>query len=100
MTNTAVLEKIDTPSVEESVREFSHFDRCDHCGYQAFFVARKKRTNPAPSEHVADSEYMELLLCKNRGDKHSPALAANGWTVLDFTDRLNEKPSPSASEID
>lgn len=81
-------------------RQFSYHDKCDSCRFQAFFVAQKPRTEPAPGEWVDDAENFELKFCKHHGDKVAPGLAMDGWNVLDFTHMLNEKPSPSASEID
>lgn len=78
---TPVLNDIDTGGG----REFSFHDRCDRCGYQAYVVALKGSS--------------ELLFCGHHGKHHMPALAAGGWDVLDFTDRINEKPSVSANAV-
>jgi hypothetical protein len=65
-------------------------DRCDRCGAQAFFVAL-----------LEDCESkQELLFCAHHGRFHAPSLVEQGFDVLDFSDRLNEKPSPSSSELD
>ena len=76
---------LDTDTAEETpvTREFSFHDRCDRCGFQAYFVAMRNGK--------------ELTFCGHHGKEHTPALAAGGWDVLDFTDRINEKPSVSAN---
>lgn len=81
---TAVLEKAE-PDYDLKVA-----DRCDRCGAQAFFVAL-----------FEDCERkLDLMFCAHHGKKHSPALVEQGFDVLDFSHRLNEKPSPSSSELD
>lgn len=72
-------------------------DRCDRCGAQAFVVALQDSCELN----------LEVLLCghhgyncKVNGKSHVQALEEQGFTVLDFRHRLNEKPSPSASELD
>lgn len=96
---TATLTQQVTETVETPTREFSLHDRCDHCGFQAYFVAFRERIEPAVGSGVEGETTQELLLCKNRGEKHGPALVLAGWTVLDFTDKINEKPSVSANAI-
>lgn len=86
---TAILEK-STDTLREPTREFSFHDRCDRCGFQGYVVAQMETCESV----------LELVFCGHHGRTHTPALAQRGWTVLDFTDRINEKPSPSASEID
>lgn len=81
---TAVLEKTE-PDYDLRV-----VDRCDRCGSQAFFVARPKETDGMS----------DLLFCAHHGRKFTPALVGQHFDVLDFSDRLNEKPSPSSSELD
>jgi len=77
LTNT-----VDTDHEAIPAREFSRFDKCDRCGFQAYFVATK--------------DAMELTFCKHHGDDHVPALAERGWAVLDFTPML-DKPLVSAN---
>lgn len=87
----AVLEKTE-PDFDLKVA-----DRCDRCGAQAFIVGLKE-----------DCEMtLEVLLCAHHGTcrqpsgkSHIDALVEQEFTVLDFTHRLNEKPSPSASDLD
>ena len=70
--------------------------RCDRCGAQAFFVGL-----------LEDCEKpLEVLLCGHHGNArqpsgktHTKALADQGFTVLDFTHRLNEKPSVSVNAL-
>lgn len=89
---TAVLEKTRT-DIDLKVS-----DRCDRCGAQAFILAYME-------ECEGD---MILLFCNHHaknaktktGISHMQALESQGFVVLDFSDRLNEKPSPSASELD
>ena len=97
--NTATMNKAwkteDKPVEAAPTREFSYHDRCDRCGYQAFFVALRVR--PKADARFPDEKHQEMLFCKHHGEKHTPVLATEGWTVLDFTDMLNEKPSVSAN---
>jgi hypothetical protein len=81
---TAVLEKTE-PDYDLKVA-----DRCDRCGAQAFVVALL--------EHCESTK--TLLFCAHHGRFHTPALESQGFDVLDFSHRLNEKPSPSASDLD
>lgn len=97
---TAVIDQATETVVEKSVREFSFHDRCELCGFQAYIIARKPRTAPAQHEYVDDLEFDDLKFCKHHGERLAPSLANDGWDVLDFTDRINEKPSPSASDLD
>lgn len=90
-TTEAVLEKGEVVKpIQIPTREFSFHDRCDRCGFQAYIVAQK----------TTCEQELEITLCGHHGRESAPGLAADGWSVLDFTDRINEKPSPSASEID
>jgi ribosomal protein L37E len=86
---TAVLEK-NTESQTKSDREFSFHDRCDKCGFQAYVVAQ-----------LASCEAdLELTFCGHHGRENALGLVSDGWHVLDFTHMINEKPSPSASDLD
>ena len=78
--NTDTLEKTDEGT---KTREFSFHDRCDRCAFQAYFVVMK--------------DGRELTFCGHHGNIFTPALAAQGWEVLDFTEMINEKPSVSAN---
>jgi len=44
-----------------------------------------------------DDRDLELTFCGHHGKNFTVTLAATGWDVLDFTDRINEKPSVSAN---
>jgi hypothetical protein len=84
--NTATLTNVeDTETAEAPAREFSYNDRCDRCGprVQAYFVAIK--------------DDLEVTLCGHHGtyrqpsgNTHTEALVLQGWTVLDFTARLDQ----------
>jgi hypothetical protein len=95
--NTATLTRETT---ETATREFSRHDRCDSCAFQAYFVVLRNRTQPSVHASLSHEDTQEFLFCKHHGDKHTPALAQAGWTVLDFTDKINEKPTdPSDDEF-
>ena len=83
MTLTLEKDTITVPVLDETVRQFSFHDRCDRCGFQAYVIAQKGK--------------LELNFCGHHGRRHTPALVGGGWSVLDFTHMINEKPSPSAS---
>lgn len=88
------------PEVTEAKpsRELNRYhDRCQKCGAQAFYIAQKPRTEPAPHAHVDDKDNDELAFCAHHGKKFMPGLVSQGWNVLDFTHMLNEKPSVSAN---
>lgn len=82
---------LDEEVTEEPTRELTTFDRCDRCSAQAWVVA----TMTAKS----DAKELELLFCGHHGRNHTPALAAQGWSLLDFTENINEKPSVSANAL-
>lgn len=85
--DSAVLEH-EVEQVDESpTREFSFHDRCDRCGFQAYIVAMNR----------IDNKDRELTFCGHHGRLHGPVLSATGWDIIDFTDRINEKPSVSAN---
>ena len=73
-------------------RDLTLQDRCDANGgkypEQAFIIAYK----------VINDEQRELLFCGHHGRQHMPRLAAEGWKVDDFTDRINEKPTDPDDE--
>jgi hypothetical protein len=94
--NTATLTDEVTETAEAPAREFSHHDRCDRCGFQAYFVALRKRETPSEHDSLKDEQTQEILFCKHHGEKSAPGLASTGWTVLDFTHML-DKPLVSAN---
>ncbi len=57
-------------------------DRCDRCGAQAFI-----RAILIPGD---------LLFCAHHGREYATVLAAAAVMVLDSSDSINPKPSPSA----
>ena len=59
--------------------------RCDRCGAQAFV---RVTLNAG-----------ELLFCGHHYAKHEPTIGPLALKVQDERDRINEKPSVSASEI-
>ena len=59
-------------------------DRCDKCGAQAFMRA----VFPGGGE---------LLFCGHHGREYAAALSGSSVQLVDETDRLNERPSPSAN---
>ena len=73
---------------EGSIREFSYHDRCDRCGFQAYYVAQMETCESV----------QELLFCKHHGDSHTPAMAIQGWTVHDFTHMLYDEDRLTGSE--
>lgn len=60
-----------------------HSDRCDRCGYEAFFIFFK-----------AD---MRIDFCGHHGNKHREAAEANDWQIVDEYHMINETPSVSAN---
>lgn len=97
MTTDTLVHETEEIAEAASPRQFSYFDRCEVCGYQAFYVAFRERTEPASGPGVENETTQELCFCKHHGERHTPALATAGWSVLDFTHMLNENPSVSAS---
>jgi hypothetical protein len=86
MTTETATPVVETTSEAPSTpsRELNRFqDRCDQCGAQAFMIFVK--------------EPQEFLFCGHHGREHEPTLAASGWTVFDHTNKINEKPSISAT---
>lgn len=77
--SVATVEKGDAEIIDLQIA-----DRCDRCGAQAFMIA-------------IHPELHNLLFCAHHGRKHLPALESQGWAMLDYSDRLNEKPSVSAN---
>ena len=73
-----------TVEAHEVARDLTVQDRCDRCKAQAFIVGLYTAEN---------SDELEILFCGHHGRSHSPALVEQGWTVLDFTGRINEKPT-------
>lgn len=69
-------------------REFSYHDRCDRCGFQAYYVATM--------EHC-EGEW-EIKFCMHHGDEHTPTMELQGWTVHNFTGRLFEEDRLTGSE--
>jgi len=55
-------------------------DRCDRCGAQAFFIAKKNNG-------------LDLLFCGHHGHKFSGSLIIQGFIVHDQTYRINESVS-------
>lgn len=71
----------------ESTDDLTVKDRCDRCGAQAFTLVKKEGKE-------------RLLFCAHHGRAHTPALLTNGFEVLDFSHRLNEKPTdPDIDDI-
>lgn len=66
-------------------------DRCDRCGVDSFGrgISQAFVRAVLPSGATLD-------LCGHHGRLFTPALAAQGATIMDRTDRINEKPSPGA----
>lgn len=62
------------PTEVAPTRLFSLHDRCDRCGFQAYYVAQK--------------DVSEMVFCKHHGEEHRLALDFQGWTLLDFTVEL------------
>lgn len=77
-TATLTEEVTDSPTRDLTVQ-----DRCDRCKAQAFYVGLL----------TLDNSELEILFCGHHGRNHTPALVEQGWTVLDFTARINEKPT-------
>lgn len=69
-----------TQVVEQPELDVTVFDSCDRCGTHvaAFGLAFK--------------DGALLHFCGHCLNKYSPTLGANGWTIVDRTDRINEKP--------
>lgn len=84
------MEKVLTKSktddaVQENEFELKVADRCDQCGAQAFGAAFK--------------DGKDLLFCGHHLREHSPALAMQGFHILDLTNRINERPSNPTSSV-
>lgn len=79
---------LETTTVESIVkhRALTPFDRCDRCGFQAFILAV-----------MGD---FELTFCGHHGRENEDQLILQGFSISDETHRINEAPSPSASELD
>jgi hypothetical protein len=73
--DTATLK---APAPSESVRDLTLNDKCDQCGSQAYYLIFK----------IVPDMSLELLFCHHHGRRHSDRLASDGWSVIDFTDRL------------
>lgn len=73
-----------TVEAHEVARDLTVADRCDRCKAQAFYVGLYT---------ASDSTELEILFCGHHGRNNAPALVEQGWTVLDFTERINEKPT-------
>lgn len=68
-------------------------DRCDRCTAQAYMLAQP----PLDMKRWETPFVVEIMFCGHHGKEHEPVLRKRGWTIYDFTHRLNEKPSPSAN---
>ena len=53
-------------------------DRCDRCGFRAYFAATK----------LVNNELLTLFFCGHHGNQHRVMLDIEGWTILDDTDKL------------
>lgn len=77
-------------SVDISLPEFRELnryeDRCDVCGAQAFILAT----------HLGSGS--ELVFCGHHGRENIAGLVSQGFAISDETDKINDKPSVSASE--
>lgn len=86
--NGGKMEKVLTKSQENNVNgmvdfELRQADRCDRCGAQAFGTAFKDGRN--------------ILFCGHHLREHSPALAAQGFHIIDMTHKINERPTDPTS---
>lgn len=74
-----------TPTTEEpktAAPPRSLHDRCDRCGFRAYFIVRKTVENKA----------VELQFCRHHGNENAEALTLAGWDVWDFSEELYKKP--------
>lgn len=82
------VETTETITQESEFRELSRLhDRCDRCGAEAFVLA-------------VNEAGFELVFCGHHGKRYSLDLISQGFRIDDQIHRINEKPSPSASELD
>lgn len=58
-------------------------DVCDACHWQAYIEAYRD----------ARSGVQYLTLCGHHGRKHTPALIAKGWTVVEHTQFIESGPA-------
>lgn len=85
--STSTLEQEASTLFEETLDDLTAKDRCDRCGAQAFMIVKKEGKE-------------RLLFCAHHGREHTPALLTKHFEVLDFSFRLNEKPTdPSIDDI-
>ena len=76
---TAVL----TPDLLHA-ESLNALDRCDRCGAKAYL-------------RVTLASGGELLFCAHHGKKYEESLRKVAVDVLDETDKINQRPSPSAT---
>jgi len=80
-----VLTKSKSDAAMQDEFELKVSDRCDRCGAQAFGAAFK--------------DGMDILFCGHHLREHSPALAMQGFHILDLTSRINARPSDPTSSV-
>jgi hypothetical protein len=89
---TSTLEAPALPVVDPE-DDLTLSDRCDRDGeaVQAFYKFKKV---------LANGDVLTLNMCAHHGRHHEPAAIASGWTVFDYSHRLNEKPTdPDIDDI-
>lgn len=63
-------------------------DHCDRCGARGFVLV---------GHSTAGGDFHSLVFCGHHYRRFEPWFASRGWIVVDERDRINAKPSPSAS---
>lgn len=70
-------------------------DRCDRCGAQAFVRVHSIQTFTEDDKLIMG----DLLFCGHHFTKYEDALVTAGYAFDDFRDKLNDKPSISATHL-
>lgn len=92
MSTSLVIQSTVTDGIDEVTRQFSYHDKCDHCGFQAYWAFERPRVTPLDEDdHWNDPDKQEIVLCKNRGDRSVHALELAGWIAHDYTFLLDEE---------
>ena len=101
MSTTALVQEVATTSeatlTDERLLNKYH-DRCDSCGAEGYVLAVKVMSPNGDPD--GKPKRFELVFCGHHGKQETPGLVKRGFTIHDQTERINEKPSPSANQED